>query len=120
MKTRNTTINNLFQYESFVQFFKDWFLEEQSNNPQLSIGKVARKMNLSQAGSVSNILNGRRIPNENTIEKFKDLIELDAKEFNYIDLIVEKDRFKDNAIISDALNLSISRLKNQDQMNLSL
>jgi len=111
MTTRNRILNNLYHYTSFLAFFRDWVCEEQNLNPNLSIGKLAKKMTLSHTASVSNILKGRRVPNQETVDKLKKLVELSSTERDYLDLITEKDRHKDNDIINSALNLSIANLK---------
>jgi len=111
MNTRNKALENLLSYESFLTFFKDWISEEQKLNPNLSIGKIAKCMDLSHTASVSNILKGRRVPNQETIDKFKKLVQLTQSEDLYLDIITEKDRHRDNKILNTALDLSIANIK---------
>ena len=119
MNLRNQTLNNLYNYSSFLAFFQAWVQEEQILNPNLSIGKIAKNMELSHTASVSNILKGRRVPNQETVVKFKKLINLSQQEDLYLDLITEKDRNRDNLILTNALNLSINSLKNNFQVSVA-
>lgn len=119
MNKRNKTIENIYRYESFLTFFRDWVCEEQDRSPTLSIGKLAKIMQLSHTASISNILKGRRVPKEQTVEKFKALVELTSTESRYLDLICEKDRQKDNKLVRNALDLSIGQLLSTQNISIS-
>lgn len=85
-----------FQHQQYGSAIKEAHQILQSKNPKWSIGAWAKSLDLNTTASLTNILNGRRLPSLELHQKILSSIKLKSEQKQYIQLLFEKEKFKDN------------------------
>lgn len=88
-------IPNIYKFNDIVSFFEAYILKKRENSSYWSLGSWANYLGLSTTSSITNIVKGRRIPNDKFIIKMANSIKLDKYQRDYFYKLFQKHKAKD-------------------------
>lgn len=109
----NTKLLNIYEYRDIVDFLQDYVSIKKVKNKYWSIGSWAKSLGLSSTASISNIIKGRRVPEDSFVSKMAQSIGLDRYEYDYFYKLFQLRRLdkqkKLRVLIEKELKISIDK-----------
>ena len=93
--------HDIFSYSDFRAFLKTHYEEMKQHYTYWSLGVWARKLNVSSTSTISMILNGKRLPSDELIEKFIDYFEFSTEQKKeYFRDLIQLKKYQENPRLS--------------------
>ncbi|MBT4760708.1 MAG: TIGR02147 family protein [Bdellovibrionaceae bacterium] len=89
-------MNDLYQYENYRIFLKDWFDYRKSSQKSFSYSVWARSLKLKSSSTLIMILKGQRDPSPNLTERFANYFEFNLDEYEFFEDLVELEKTPSN------------------------
>lgn len=103
--------NKILNLKTYNEAIQKLYYNKKESCPEWTMGQFARDLNLSSTSSISNILYGRKLPSLELGRKISVYFRLSLIEENYFLVLLEKERFKSNTIVSKALSIYLEKIQ---------